>query len=803
MIEIEIDGKTLPAEPGETIIQVADKAGIYIPRFCYHKKLSVVASCRMCLVDVEKAPKTLPACATPVAPGMKVNTRSEKALFSQKTVMEFLLINHPLDCPICDQGGECELQDLSLGYGEGISRFSEGKRAVHDENLGSLISTEMTRCIQCTRCVRFGDEVAGLRELGAMGRGEDVEIATYVEQTVRSELSGNIIDICPVGALTSKPYRFTARAWELQQHESIAPHDCLGSNLYIHTRGEEYTPVRHVMRVVPRENESINETWISDRDRFSYEAINSPQRILKPLLKQDNRWIEVSWDKAISEAAKRLQSIIQEFGPEQIGALVSPSATLEECYLTQKLFRDLGSHNIDHRLRHTDFRHQNYISPYPSLGLPIAELEKLNSLLLVGSHVRSEQPIASGRIRKAVKQGANVLCINPVDYDFNFSVTEKCIVGAHEFVATLAKILAALCARSTSKTISTELKQFLTSFQSTAQPTAVEIAIADKLLAGEKAAVILGAYATQHPDAALIHFLSHQIADYSGASFGILSEGANSTGAWLAGAVPHHIANHVGRNAREMFEEPLRAYLLLNIEPELDSAYPTAALAALKQARCVISCTAFKSEAIEEYADIILPIATFAETPGIYINAEGTWQSIQPATMPQGEAKPAWEILCELGNKLSLSEFPKSIEAVRDVLEEKISNVMTTQNSVEINTFLKMKATVSSEPKLQRITEWPMYCVDTLVRHAPALQAAISENDRAIRINEVTAQHLNLQLAKQVVAVQNQARITLPLVIDPRMPNYQVWIPAGLELTAGFGESFGEVTLMGTDYPPN
>ena len=339
MIEIEIDGKKLQAAPGTMIIQVADEAGIYIPRFCYHKKLSIAANCRMCLVEVEKAPKTLPACATPITPGMKVFTQSEKTIFSQKAVMEFLLINHPLDCPICDQGGECELQDLSMGYGKGISRYNQGKRSVKDKNLGPLIASEMTRCIQCTRCVRFGEEIAGMRELGATGRGEQMEIGTYIQHAIRSELSGNVIDVCPVGALTSKPYRFTARAWEMRQHKAVAPHDCLGSNIFIHTRGEEYSEVRRVMRVVPRENEQINETWLADRDRFSYEAINSAKRVLRPLIKYQGQWREVDWNTALNETVSRLMAVIQAAGPEKIGALISPSATLEECYLLQKLLR--------------------------------------------------------------------------------------------------------------------------------------------------------------------------------------------------------------------------------------------------------------------------------------------------------------------------------------------------------------------------------------------------------------------------------------------------------------------------------
>lgn len=800
MIEIEIDGQTLPAEPGETIIQVADKAGIYIPRFCYHKKLSVVASCRMCLVDVEKAPKTLPACATPVALGMKVNTRSEKALFSQKTVMEFLLINHPLDCPICDQGGECELQDLSLGYGKGISRFTEGKRAVHDENLGPLISTEMTRCIQCTRCVRFGDEVAGVRELGAMGRGEDLTIATYIENAVHSELSGNIIDVCPVGALTSKPYRFTARAWELRQHAAIAPHDCLGSNIYIHTRGEEYSTARHVMRVVPRENETINETWISDRDRFSYEAINSPNRLLTPLLKQNGEWQAVSWDVALSEVTKRLQTTVQKSGADQIGALVSPSATVEECYLLQKLMRGLGSHNIDHRLRQSDFRHSGQCLPYPSLGLPIADLDQLNSVLLIGSNVRSEQPMANQRIRKATQRGACVLCVNPIDYAFNFPVAQKYIVDTDEFVSTLAKILKALSLRIPAESVDAKLSAFLALIE----PSEKETAMADMLLAGKNGAVILGAYAMQHPDAAVIQLFAHHIAQYAGASFGMLTEGANSAGAWLAGAVP----TSSGRNAREMFEQPLRAYVLLGVEPELDSAYPAAALQALQQADLVIACTAFKNKAMEGYADIILPIATFAETAGTYVNIEGKWQSMEAAMLPQGEARAAWEIFCQLGCLLAPGFEYSCTESICEDLRETLasrSTVVVDVDSYPLSLWEKASVILDTEPLeksegissvLNRITEWPIYCIDPLVRHATALQASMDQSSASIRINPALAKRLNLQESISVTVMQNHHSVTLPIVIDERIAMNQVWIPAGLEVTAGFGEAFGLVQIQ-------
>jgi NADH-quinone oxidoreductase subunit G len=778
MIEIQIDGQILEAQPGETIIQVADKAGIYIPRFCYHKKLSVVASCRMCLVEVEKAPKTLPACATPVMPGMKVNTRSEKALFSQKTVMEFLLINHPLDCPICDQGGECELQDLSLGYGNGISRFTEGKRAVHDENLGPLISTEMTRCIQCTRCVRLGDEVAGVRELGAMGRGEDVEIATYVEKAVSSELSGNMIDVCPVGALTSKPYRFTARAWELSQCEAIAPHDCLGSNIYIHTRGEEYTPVRHVMRVVPRENESINEVWLSDRDRFSYEAINSADRLLNPLLKRDGEWITVDWETALNEVVKRLQAVTQN---NQIGALVSPNSTTEECYLLQKLMHGLGSHHIDYRIRQSDFSDAHINAPHPVV---IADLEKLNSVLLVGSNIRFEQPLAAQRLRKAVKQGASVMCVNPADYALNFNVAEKCIAGAHDFVTSLAKILKILNEKLTEQKLPADLVAYLD--EVTLAISDCEIVIAEKLLAGEHSAIVLGAYATQHTNAAMVHALTRHIAELSQSQLHVFTEGANSAGAYIAGAIP----DQSGFNAREMLEKNLPAYVLLGVEPELDSAYPALALAALKQAQLVISFSAFQSAAIQDYADIILPMATFVETAGTYINVEGKWQSMQAVTLPMGEAKAAWEVLRDLGRLLALPGFDAAaVETICDELKASQKIAVSPEFSFAKHT------TKTNKNTLYRVGQWPIYRVDSLVRHAPALQATMAENTATIRINSKLAAQLNLTEGAQVTATQGNSSVSLPLVIDEHIADNQVWIPAGLDVTAGFGEIGAEVEL--------
>src|SRR3569832_1414792 len=438
MVNIEIDGIPIKAENGAMIIEAADEAGIPIARFCYHKKLSVAANCRMSLVEVDKAAKPLPACATPVTEGMKVLTRSPRALDAQRGTMEFLLINHPLDCPICDQGGECELQDVSMGYGESHSRFEEGKRVVRDKDIGPLISTEMTRCIHCTRCVRFGEEIAGIKELGAVGRGEHMEIGTYVQKAVTSELSGNVIDLCPVGALTSKPFRYTARPWELISVASVAPHDCVGSNIYLHQRGNR------VMRALPQENAAVNETWISDRDRFSYEGLNCADRLTAPLIKRDGEWEEVDWETALHTAVARIKGVMTAGGAKPLGMLVSPRATLEEMYLAQKWLRGLGGANIDHRLRQCDFTDQTAAPIVPSLVCTLDELETVDGLLIVGAIVRKDQPIIGHRIRKASLRGARVAVISRVDFELRFRVAERIIASPAEMERALAGVVKAL-----------------------------------------------------------------------------------------------------------------------------------------------------------------------------------------------------------------------------------------------------------------------------------------------------------------------------------------------------------------------
>lgn len=777
MIDIEIDGRPLQVKQNTTIIEAADQLGIYIPRFCYHKKLSIAANCRMCLVEVEKIGKPLPACATSVTSGMKVFTASPKAKDAQYSVMEFLLINHPLDCPICDQGGECELQDLSLGYGRSFSRFTESKRAVKDDNLGSLISTEMTRCIQCTRCVRFGQEIAGLKELGTLNRGENLQIGTYIEHSIESELSGNIIDLCPVGALTSKPFRFSARAWELQQSPSIAPHDCLGSNLYLHTRREK------VMRAVPKENESINETWLSDRDRYSYLGINNINRLTKPYVKVNGQWSSVDWELALQKVKDGFQSILEKEGAEFLGALASPSSTTEEFYFLQKLWRGLGSPHIDHRLHQTDNSYQDQIKLFPP-GIPLAELEKQEFILLVGSNIRREQPLALNRLRKAHLAGTRIASINCIDVEFSLQLNEKIIVPPYELPFVLAGIAKALVG----KALPTPWADI------SINPMQKKIAEALKL---KKAVIILGALAQNHPQAAVITQLCQWIAEHSNAARCIvMTEGANSAGAWLAGALPHRLPGGIaaaksGFSTQEMFNSALKGYLLLNVEPPLDCANPLLASKALREADCVVALSPFKSSYLFEQADILLPMATFAETRGSFVNMAGEWQDFAPAIPPLGEAKPAWEILQTLGQLMGLVDFQHAThKSMRDEL-------LVTLESVVPATSQPLLTDLVQQPSsgITRITEWPLYRVDSLVRHSPALQAAAGNDRVGVAMNTNLANALQLKEGQRVQVKQGTGQASLIVLIDERLPNDCVWIPAGCDETVNLGESFGAVEI--------
>ena len=644
MVEIDLDGRRVSVAEGSTVMHAADAAGTYIPHFCYHKKLSIAANCRMCLVEIEKAPKPMPACATPVTQGMVVRTKSDKAVKAQQSVMEFLLINHPLDCPICDQGGECQLQDLAVGYGASASRYTEEKRVVFHKDVGPLISMqEMSRCIHCTRCVRFGQELAGVMELGMIHRGEHSEITTVAGGTIDSELSGNMIDICPVGALTSKPFRYSARTWELSRRKSVSPHDSTGANLIVQVKANK------VMRVLPLENDAVNECWIADRDRFSYEALNSDHRLTAPMIKQGGTWQTVDWNTALGYVADGLKRVIGEFGVTGVGALGSAHNTVEELHLLAKLVRGLGSESIDHRLRHSDFAATAPNGHARWLGMPVASLSTLQRALVVGSFLRKDHPLFAMRLRHAARHGAQVHSLGALADDWLMPMATRLIAAPSAWLDHLACIASAVA----------RLKDLPAPLP--ADPDAAAQAVAESLLSGERKAVLLGQAAQQHPQAGAIFELAHWIAQQTGASFGVLGEAANSVGAQLVGALP----GPGGLNAGQMLSQPMKALLLLNVEPTLDAADGAAAAKALAGGGLVVAMTPWR-DAAADVADVMLPIAPFTETAGCFVNAEGRAQSFHGVVKPLGETRPGWKVLRVLGNLLGLDGFAQeSAEEVR------------------------------------------------------------------------------------------------------------------------------------------
>jgi NADH-quinone oxidoreductase subunit G len=799
-VTITVDGRELQAPKGAMLIEVTDKANIKVPRFCYHEKLAIAANCRMCLVEVEKAPKPLPACATPVMDGMVVHTQSDYARNAQKSVMEFLLINHPLDCPICDQGGECELQDVAMGYGQDVSEYVEGKRVVFDRNIGPLITTELTRCIHCTRCVRFGREIAGLRELGMTGRGENVLISTFIEQSVESEMSGNMIDICPVGALTAKPSRFAARAWELMQHASIAPHDCIGSNLFVHTlRGE-------VIRVVPRDNEAINEVWISDRDRFSYEGLRSDDRLTAPMIREDGEWVEADWDEALQLASAEIRRALDASASDNTGdgetgdassrlaALISPSSTLEEMYLLQKLVRSLGSGSIDHRLRQSDFSDQDFAPPIPWLGQDIENLENIDAALLVGSNTRKEQPIANHRLRKAaVNNKAQISFVNAKEFEFNFPLANNIAVAQQQLPHELAAIAAAVFADS-----GDALPPYIAGAVSLAAPNQAHRTIAQQLKQGENTTVLLGNQAAMHPSFAAIRALAQAIAVQTGSIFGYLSDGSNSAGAWLAGAIPHrgpcNDADAVkGLNISDWAEHAPTAVILVNVEPEHDVARSQQVIKALTNASSVIAITAFRSPALEDVASVMLPAAAFTETSGTYVNAEGIMQSFKGANNPAGEARPGWKILRVLGNLLKLEGFDYlSSDQVRDELREHCESIEL-DNSISGVAQVTLSAIGGS---FMRAADVPIYAADALVRRASSLQKTHDAIALTVSINPADAERLDLDDEITSVSVkQGEGSAILSLIIDEKVPAGSAWIPLAVKGSELLGDPFGEVVI--------
>ena len=761
-ITIEVDGQKLEAMPGQMLIEVTDAAGITVPRFCYHKHLSVAANCRMCLVEVEKAPKPLPACATPCADGMKVFTKSPAARAAQKGTMEFLLINHPLDCPICDQGGECELQDVAMGYGGDVSRFSERKRVVKDENLGSLIATDMTRCIHCTRCVRFGGEIAGLREMGATGRGEHMRIGVFIEHSVSSELSGNVIDLCPVGALTSKPYRYQARSWELMQRDSIAPHDGVGSNIHLHIRRDR------VMRAVPMENEACNQTWISDRDRFSYSGIYSEDRLQRPMVRENGSLREADWDEALQKAAKALK----DTPAGRLGALVSPNATLEEMYLAGKLVRGLGSNNIDYRLRQSDFRGDPADPKLPWLGQRFADVANNNATLLVGSWLRKDQPLLNHRVRQSYLEGGAVLAINPVAYDFNYELDVDVVCSPAQMAVELAGIASALGASTEGVSVTAD---------------EAHKAAAGALKSAEQGSIILGTAAMMHPDFALLRKLAANIAEAAGLSWGTVGYGANDTGAWVAGAVPREGA---GANVQSMIDGTCDTLLLLGLEPEYDTADPAKTAKALADAR-VIALSSYLTPAMEASADVILPIGTFAETSGTFVNLQGDAQSFAGAVSPFGESRPAWKVLRVLGNLTDLDGFDylDSNEVRNDVLaagEIKPDNALRTDDAIAYS---------MNAGGMQRIGGVPMYSSDAIVRRSGALQRTPDSWSNGARVNSRVASDLSLAEGDNIRVTQGEGIAEMSVTIDDGVPDNCVWLPAALPASAALGCSFGEISV--------
>ena len=690
MVEIEIDGKKVEAAPGSVIIQAAELAGTFIPHFCYHKKLSIAANCRMCLVDVEKAPKPMPACATPVTQGMVVHTKSERAIKAQKSVMEFLLINHPLDCPICDQGGECQLQDLAVGYGGGASRYDEEKRVVFHKDVGPLISMEeMSRCIHCTRCVRFGQEIAGSMELGMSHRGEHSEIETFVGHTVDSELSGNMIDICPVGALTSKPFRYQARTWELSRRKSISPHDATGANLIIQVKNNQ------VMRVVPLDNEDVNECWIADRDRFSYEALNGPDRLTQPMLKQDGQWITVDWTTALEYVANGVKQIKQDHGAQALGCLASPHSTLEELHLATQFMRGLGSDNIDSRLRAAEFPTDGQVR---WLGTSVASLSTLERVLVLGSNLRKDHPLLAQRIRQAARRGAQVHALNDKVMDWAMPVTQSLTSPSATWVQSLANIAAAIA-----KQTSVAAPVSGNADDATAQ------AIATSLLSGERKAVLLGNAAAHHAKASSLLSLANWMAAQTGASVGYLGEAANTVGAQLVKAQPVQ----GGMNTAHMLQaDALKALFLLNIEPAQDCAGGQAAMAHLGRTAMVVTLSPFKTNL--DISDVLLPISPFTETAGTFVNTEGRAQSFHGVVRPLGETRPAWKVWRVLGSLLNLPGF--GFDSIEEVRAQALPTDMAARLSNACNQAIDLT------PATQAPVTASIYQLDGLVRRAPALQ---------------------------------------------------------------------------------
>lgn len=778
MIEIHVDGKPVEVPQGSMVMHATNKLGTYVPHFCYHKKLSIAANCRMCLVEVEKAPKPLPACATPVMAGMKVFTHSAKAVEAQKSVMEFLLINHPLDCPICDQGGECQLQDLAVGYGKSSSRYKEEKRVVFHKNVGPLISMEeMSRCIHCTRCVRFGQEVAGVMELGMINRGEHSEITTFVGQTVDSELSGNMIDICPVGALTSKPFRYAARTWELVRKRSISPHDAVGANTTVQTKAN------HVMRVVALENEAINECWISDRDRFAYEGLNSPDRLTTPMVKQNGQWLETDWQSALDYVVHSLGDIQKQHGSQALAALAHPIASAEELYLLQKVMRGLGSQQIESRLRQTDTRGS---AALPWLGMPIAKLGELKRVLVIGSHLRKDLPLIAARVRTATKQGLKVYRLDAGGNDWLMPIAAHLKSKPSQWVDQLGQIAQAI---AQAKSISSPSGLAVKSVSREAQTIADQLLSNIKLESPEPQAILLGSLAIAHPNASDLHVLAEFIAKHTGCTFGFLCEGGNAVAAQMVGATQGNQGS-----IETVLQSKARAYVMLHVEPLNDLPNPQHTRSALQAADTVIAMSAYTSPDLLELADVILPITPYTETIGSYVNMAGQVQTIQPSVRPLADARPAWKVLRALGSLLNLEGFLYNLpeEVYADAFAKPVQNLLN--NGFTATPEVQQRVPLAAA--LERLADQPIYSSDAIVRRAPALQRTRDAKDATmVGVGQTLWAQLSLQAGDRVVLAQNGHTVEASVLLQPDLADGVVRIATATELSGQLASMFGEVSL--------
>ncbi len=760
LVTVEIDGHTVQVPKGSMIIQAADQVGIAIPRFCYHEKLSIAANCRMCLVDVEKAPKPMPACATPVMDGMKVYTQSKRALDAQRSVMEFLLINHPLDCPICDQGGECELQDLAMGYGRSVSRFTERKRVVADEDLGPLISTDMTRCIHCTRCVRFMTEIAGTTELGGMGRGEHLEIGTYIGKAIESELSGNVIDVCPVGALTNKVYRFRARAWELIARPSIGYHDAIGSNLFLHVRRGQ------AMRAVPRDDEAINECWLADRDRYSHQGLEAADRATRPLVRREGKLVEVPWDEAIAFVAEGLKA-----RGGDVGALVAPLASCEEGLLLGEIVRGLGSDSIDHRLRLTD---ATDTASGATFEKPLAAVEHADAILLVGSNPRHDQPLLGHRIRKAWRRGAKVLAVNPVAFDFHFEIAAARIADPWQMVGELAAIADAAAP------LPAELAGAVGDFDAADAHRAMARTLAD----AADAVLVFGDFAAQHPQAALLRALARHLAAATGSAFDEVPMGANGVGLARVGAVPAK----AGRNAAALIAAPSAALLTWQAEAA-DAALPAAFDRALAASAFHVHVGAYLSDSARRNAAAVLPIGLPPETVGTYVNLDGRVQRVAAATKLPGEARAGWRVLRALGAALGLPGF--------DFVEHgEVAARVDARIAAPAATVAATPGARGARPAgLLRIASMPIYAVDAVVRRAPALQATPLVRPATAVLNPSDALAAGLAAGATARVSDGSATVLLPVGISTAVPVGAAWVESGHAIVDALGPTGTPLTV--------